>query len=243
MTYINPTNDTRLSTLAQSTSAKGIAMASLLTLLSACSTLPETSDSASDASALNKNNGRTEQAIANSESEYDRLMRLPNAYKDNAIAVSEETKAQVNAALALQQTDVSQAKAALEAIVAATPQLSGVWVILGDMARNNGEHNEARNYYQRAVQANNNNYHAHNRLGLMQREAGEFEAAKASYQAALEAWGGFANAHLNLGILLDMYMGQRLEALSHYQTYQVLTKEQDNKVKRWIADISMQLKQ
>ncbi len=227
---------------------KPLCAATVLMLLSACSTFSDSD--VEEPQVATQDSAQQQQPVEpvfdpyeGKSDEYKRLMQLPNAYKENAVTVPNEVRVKVQQAMATKESDVFAAKVSLENVAAANPQLSGVFVQLGDIELELGNNDKARDYYTRAVQANDNNYFAHNRLGLMQRQAGDFTGAKASYEAALNAWGAFAQAHLNLGILLDMYMGQKRQALQHYQTYQVLTEEKNNKVKGWIADISMQLKQ
>ncbi len=181
--------------------------------------------------------------IDNKDVERRRLLALPNLYKQGAVPVSAEIKASVNAALALKANgDIDGATARLTAISATNRSLSGVALHLGDIALDAGDIEQATRYYLQAIHGNSNNYFAHNRLGSVYRRQGQFMQAKMSYQAALASWGGFAEAHLNLGILLDIYLGQKQQALAYYQSYQLLTDEKNRKVKGWIADISMQLR-
>ncbi|WOH38951.1 hypothetical protein RI844_06955 [Thalassotalea fonticola] len=226
-------------------SRKGMFTALMLSTLAACSSAPEQASSAG-AAAQNtaaRTNAATTPELSEVDAERQRILAMPNRYKENAAAVPNEVKLAVEAALTQKANgDIDGAKASLKVINANHPSLSGIALQLGDIALTSGDTALAKAYYQQAISANNNNYYAHNRLGNLQRKSGEFASAKASYLAALTSYAGFAEANLNLGILLDMYMGKKEQALAYYQTYQVLTKQENRKVKGWIADISMQLR-
>ncbi|MFT7175684.1 MAG: hypothetical protein ACJAUG_001685 [Halioglobus sp.] len=47
--------------------------------------------------------------------------------------------------------------------------------------------------------------------------------------------------HRNLGILYDVYLGEKIKALRHFNRYQTLTGGADRKVKGWIVDLQRQL--
>lgn len=175
--------------------------------------------------------------------EYQRLMALPNAYKDNAILIPNNVKLELTVALEQKANgDLDSATKTIQTLSEQNPNMSGLKLQLGDLAYKGGNLDLAKAYYQQAVVINPYNYFAHNRLGGVLRKQGDFDAAKTSYQTALDSWGAFAPAHLNLGILFDIYLGDKNKALEHYQTYQLLTQDENRKVKGWIADISVQLR-
>lgn len=82
---------------------------------------------------------------------------------------------------------------------------------------------------------------AQNNLGIVYRQRGKFKQAETAYNAALAADPDNANAHLNLGILYDVYLQQPAQALTQYERYQALSKEQDKEVALWIADLKRRL--
>ncbi|KGJ97141.1 tetratricopeptide repeat protein [Thalassotalea sp. ND16A] len=229
---------------------KGVIALALALMIAGCSTSPEVVELPGAAEPqvgehVQAGAGKTVDAktVDPKAAERQRLLALPNLYKQGAVPVPAVIKASVNAALALKADgDIAGATARLTAISAANRSLSGVALHLGDIALESGDIEQATRYYQQATHANSNNYFAYNRLGSVYRRQGQFMQAKASYQAALASWGGFAEAHLNLGILLDIYLGEKQQALAYYQSYQLLTDEKNRKVKGWIADISMQLR-
>lgn len=130
---------------------------------------------------------------------------------------------------------------------------SAVWVLLGDIARALDDNNLAIAHYTQAVDRNQYNYYALNRLGTLARENGEFQQAQQFYLNAIKAWPGYQNAHYNLGILLDLYVGDKASALEYYGNYYALLRYPDNQasqqvdmrlvkqVERWIADVNRQI--
>ena len=77
---------------------------------------------------------------------------------------------------------------------------------------------------------------AHNHKGIIYRQQGEFDKALASYKLAIRYKPDYANAHLNLAILYDIYRQDVSLALQHYRHYQLLTKNTDKLVAKWIID-------
>ncbi len=171
-----------------------------------------------------------------------KLALVINNYKDNKKTVPPEVIEAINLAIAAKAAgDLDVAKQHLEQLTITNPKLSIIQVHLGDIAFAKGSINLAKHYYKQAIAMNIYNYFALNRLALLHRKAGQFDLAESNYRLALASWADFAPAHLNLGILLDLYIGEKSEALEHYQKYQTLTNSQSRQVKGWIADISRQL--
>ncbi len=237
MMFINKSNKFDPTRLLQA-GAMSITLA-----LTGCASAPTTVDNGQAVKQEEVIETLTDEQVDAKQANYQRLMAAPNLYKQNAITVPETAKAEIAAALAQKSAgDLDAASKSLKLLAVKYPNYSGLQLHLGDIALANNDEDLAKAYYQQAVAINKHNYYAYNRLGTLQRKQGDFIAAKASYQAALASWSSFAQAQLNLGILLDIYMGEKSEALGHYQTYYALTQEKDRKVKGWIADISAQLK-
>ena len=170
------------------------------------------------------------------------LIPVINNYKDSKKVVLPAVIEAINLAIAAKAAgDLTLAKQQLEQLAIANPTLSVIQVYLGDIALAKGSTNLAKHYYKQAIAMNSYNYFALNRLAMLHRKEGQFKLAESSYRLALAGWQNFAPAHLNLGILLDLYMGEKAEALAHYKKYQALTNSQSRQVKGWIADISRQL--
>jgi len=170
------------------------------------------------------------------------LAPIVNNYRASKKIVPPEVIEAINLAVAAKAAgDLTVARQLLEQLTITNPKLSVIPVYLGDIALENGSTNLAKHYYQQAIVINADNYFALNRLAKLQRKAGQFDLAETSYRLALASWQDFAPAHLNLGILLDLYKGEKAQALAHYKKYQALTNSQSRQVNGWIADISRQL--
>jgi Flp pilus assembly protein TadD len=77
----------------------------------------------------------------------------------------------------------------------------------------------------------------HNELGIVRRHRGDFAGSASAYRAAIKADPAFANAHYNLGVLLDLYLQQPADALTHYEAYLSLTPQGDKTVNGWVKDL------
>ncbi|PKF59362.1 hypothetical protein CW748_00890 [Alteromonadales bacterium alter-6D02] len=174
------------------------------------------------------------------------LFEQPNLYLVNNPPVADEIKDRFAQVVTLIKRDeLTRAKTILEEMTLQSPMLSGLWLKLGDIARMKREQSLAQQHYSRAISLNSNNYFARNRLAAIYRQQGEFELSKEQYTKALMSWPGFVEGHRNLGILLDLYLGQKEQALEHYQIAQELltlnNKKVDRKLKGWIRDLTRQL--
>ncbi|MEM6639806.1 MAG: tetratricopeptide repeat protein [Pseudomonadota bacterium] len=76
-----------------------------------------------------------------------------------------------------------------------------------------------------------------NELGIVRRHRGDFAGAAKAYRAAIRADATLASAHYNLGVLLDLYLGEPAQALTHYEAYLSLSPDGDKTVSAWVADL------
>jgi cellulose synthase operon protein C len=74
--------------------------------------------------------------------------------------------------------------------------------------------------------------------GIAHRRAGRFAEARESYGAALALDPLYAPAHLNLAVLLDLYLGEAPEAMTHYRQYLALAAAPDPRVALWAREAS-----
>jgi tetratricopeptide (TPR) repeat protein len=122
--------------------------------------------------------------------------------------------------------------------------LSGLWLHLAQLVGTD-EDSQQQRYLLHAVEANPNNYFAHNRLAWFWRQQGEFNQALKHYELALAAYPAFAEAHLNKAMLNDLYLDNKQEALKGYVLYQALVTQAgepaDKQVAGWIIDLQRQL--
>ena len=141
----------------------------------------------------------------------------------------------------MEKEDWHQAAGELELLTAARPKLSGPWVNLGIVRTMLGDGTAAETAFRQALVANDGNAEAWNQLGMLQRRSGRLEDARASYNAGLQKSPDHAALHWNLAILHDRYLPDPVLALTHYERYRVLAKDQDPRLAVWIAKLREQV--
>ena len=117
------------------------------------------------------------------------------------------------------------------------PAYSGPYTNLGILYFRAGKMDKAEPAFLYSLEINPKNAVSLNYLGIIERNKGRFKEAHEFYDKALQVDPDYAYAHRNFGILLELYMGKLGEAMDHYKRYQELTKEEDQEVKKWIADL------
>jgi Flp pilus assembly protein TadD len=116
------------------------------------------------------------------------------------------------------------------------PQLSTPYVNLGILFRKNGHLDQSEDALKNAVQRNGSSAVAWTELGATQRLRGEFQDSAASYEKAIAADPNYAAAYRNLGVVSDLYLSDPERALTAFEKYKELTKE-DKPVSSWIAEL------
>lgn len=213
--------------------------------LSSCSSLPVFDNAEQDLTRSK------EQQLTPLQTKVQALQAMANLYKDQAAdrEVSVATSKQFEQALQLkQQGDYAQARSRFITLSQQAPSLSGVWLQLAlladEQANLDPQHKQTEKvrYLNNAIQANPQNYLAHNEYALTLRRQGQFEQALEHYQLALASWPAFAEGYFNRGILYDLYMGEKALALADYELYQALTKDDSRQLKGWLIDLQRQIK-
>ena len=185
------------------------------------------------------------------QTEVKALQALPNLYKTQASKnkPSAETLNQFQAALLLkQQGKLSLARERFIALSEQHPNLSGVWLQLALLVKQQDnddmqqQHKDMTRYLNNAISANPLNYLAHNEFALVLRQQGQFQQALSHYESAIKSWPAFAEGYLNRGILYDLYMGRKSLALVDYELYQALSDDNSRQLKGWIIDLKRQIK-
>ena len=163
---------------------------------------------------------------------------MPNPYISGGTSVPQEAKSVfVVANGLLQGGNLKGAGMKFRMLTEKYPSLSGPWAKLGTIAEKQEKHDEAIDYYKKAISVNRNNVNAYVALGLVQRRQGYFSDAHNTYLEALATWKDFPEAHLNLAILYDLYLNRAEEAQKHYEAYHFLGGEKDEKVHKWLVEV------
>lgn len=143
----------------------------------------------------------------------------------------------IEARRAFKAEEWERAEALLQELIEADDDLSGPWVMLGDIASERGEHQKALDAYAKAIAINGDNVNAYLRLALTQRKLGRYLHAQNTYAAALKLWPDYPEAHLNLAVLYDIYLNHPLRAQKHMEAYQFLTDGENTRVSAWLEEI------
>ncbi|HET8732079.1 MAG TPA: tetratricopeptide repeat protein [Moraxellaceae bacterium] len=131
----------------------------------------------------------------------------------------------------------AEALALFQNLSTRAPQFAGPLLNQGVILLHQEKYPEAEAALRAALKTSPNSPYANNLLGIALRQQGKFPEAKAAYEAALTADPGYARAHFNLGVLLDLYMQDLPQALTHYERYQSLQAKPDPAVANWIVDL------
>jgi len=153
-------------------------------------------------------------------------------------AIAPETRAAYDKALTLLRAD--RYKASIEAFHEVTERndaLAGPYVNMGIAYRALHDDDNARDAFEKAIKRDPGSGAAYNQLGLLYRHAGEFAKARTAYETGLKAEPDYLHLYINLGILCDIYLQDPECALRNYREYQSRSDGNDDKIKRWIADV------
>jgi tetratricopeptide (TPR) repeat protein len=192
-----------------------------------------------------------EEPLTALQTKVNTLQALPNLYKTQTRKdkASAQTLHQFQGALLLkQQGKLSLARERFIALSEQYPNLSGVWLQLALLAKQQDnddiqqQHKEMTRNLNNAISANPLNYLAHNEFALVLRQQGQFQQALSHYESAIKSWPAFAEGYLNRGILYDLYMGRKSLALVDYELYQALSDDNSRQLKGWIIDLKRQIK-
>jgi tetratricopeptide (TPR) repeat protein len=220
-----------------------------LTLLNSCSILPPIFETEKNASEVTVEDAV--ESLTPMQTKVKILQAMPNLYKAQARKSKSSTQVlnQFKTALRLkQQGKLSESKDMFIALSEQHPDLSGIWLQLALLVKdqNKGDieqkYKDMTSYINNAISANPLNYLAHNELALILRQQGQFQQALNHYELALKSWPAFAQGYLNRGILYDLYMGEKSLALADYELYQVLSNDGSRQLQGWIIDLQRQIK-
>ncbi|WP_196137850.1 M48 family metallopeptidase [Aliikangiella sp. G2MR2-5] len=125
----------------------------------------------------------------------------------------------------------------LQELTKETDELSGPYLLLGDIAKKKNKLDVAIKYYKQAVAINKSNVNAYIKLALVLKESGQFESARAALIDALVIWPDFPEAHFNLSVLLDNYLNETELAQKHMEAYQLLATSLPAQIDGWLANL------
>ena len=87
---------------------------------------------------------------------------------------------------------------------------------LGSIFKELGEHQKAKEYFEKAITIDPNFVSAHSNLGILFKKLGEYQKAKECYEKAIKINPNYAKAHNNLGIIFQS-LGEPHKASEYYK--------------------------
>jgi tetratricopeptide (TPR) repeat protein len=158
------------------------------------------------------------------------------------VPVSGAAERQYNSALAdMKKKNYQVALKKFRTLTVRYPNLAGPKANIGIIYSRQEKYKEAKKAFEGAIELNPSNPAIYNELGVLYRRMGKFNESEDAYKKAISLNSEYAYAYLNLGILYDLYLRKPGKALSQYQRYQDLVKN-DNLVKKWIVDLKLRMK-
>jgi Flp pilus assembly protein TadD len=136
----------------------------------------------------------------------------------------------------MREGKTTDAELEFQQVAAAYPQYAAPDVNLGILYRKTDRLELSEKALRSAVEREPTNALAWTELGVTLRLRGQFKDAAEAYHQAIAADADFAPAYRNLGVLLDLYMGDPVDALSAFERYKALSGE-DKPVSSWIAEL------
>ena len=170
------------------------------------------------------------------------LVKIPNPYLVQDTKAPERARTQFEQAkVAMQSEEWALAEQILTQMTVDFPELSGVYVNLGNVYLHQERWEQAEDAYKFALEKNSLNNDAYNQYGILLRNLGRFDEAEQQYLKALEVWPHNPHAHQNLAILYDLYMGKFELALNHYEMAQKVLNEPSQQIEGWIIDLKRRM--
>lgn len=125
--------------------------------------------------------------------------------------------------------------------VKAEPELAASYDKEGRKAFEEGRKGAAVKAWQKAVELDPTNAVTVNNLALVLKDQYRFAEAAALLEKGITHSPGVAELHFNLAVIAELYLLDLETALVHYNRYRELTKEEDQQVAGWIADLERRL--
>ncbi|MBL4798469.1 MAG: tetratricopeptide repeat protein [Oleispira sp.] len=145
----------------------------------------------------------------------------------------------IEAKTAWRNSDAKTAKQKLNVIIKNDKELSGPWMMLGDIALAEKDYPQAKKNYQQGLIVNPKNINGYTALAQVQRLQGQYHHAQNTLAKALALWPDFPEAHYNLSILFDIYLNQTDKAKQHLDAY-ILLSGGDEESQQWRKQLNEQ---
>lgn len=143
----------------------------------------------------------------------------------------------IEAQKAWRKEDSETAKQKLNVIIRNDDDLSGPWMMLGDIALAEKNYALAQQHYQQGLKINSNNVNGYTALARVQRLQGKYNRAQNTLAKALALWPDFPEAHYNLSILFDIYLNKTQQAQQHLNAYIFLEGENEES-QQWLQQLN-----
>lgn len=117
------------------------------------------------------------------------------------------------------------------------PDFVGAWIGEGDLYLQQQQWQQALAAYKQAQTIHLDLPSLYTRQAYCYRQLGQFDLAESAYQKTLDLKPDYALAHYNYAILLDLYLQQPQEAITHFEHYQRLQTTPDPQVAKWLKEL------
>ena len=129
----------------------------------------------------------------------------------------------------------AQAETIFNDLIKQQPRLTGAFVNLGIIRKNDKDLEKAKQFFIKALEINPNFIDALLQQALIHRDAGAFSEAEDLLRRAEAIEPKHALVNYNLGVLYELYLQDYSLAIKYYERYvSVSTAEDVETVKRWI---------
>jgi Tfp pilus assembly protein PilF len=142
----------------------------------------------------------------------------------------------------MENQEYGEAAELLEGVIEQSPGVTAPYINLAIACCHLDKMEEAEEYLKIALELVPGHPVASNEYGLLLRKRGHFAEARKVYEESLSIFPNYQPVRKNLGILCDLYLNDPACALEQYENYSEAMPD-DEKVKLWIADLQMRLKQ
>jgi tetratricopeptide (TPR) repeat protein len=162
--------------------------------------------------------------LSESELLVQALVSQSDLYQSSKRVLAPDIKSKVVIALnEFKKSEFEQSEKTIKQVLTKELNLtSSVYVLAGDIALANNKQAEAIKYYLNALELNDYNAKAANRLAMQRREQGSFVEAEQLYTQAINAQPSKAESYRNRAVLYDLYLNEKAKALQDYQAYSAL---------------------